>query len=111
MDQEDAQSAQYKAISDVKTELEAAAEMIECRLDMIEKADSSKVGWSAAPYYEKSNGSKKKENSDKLWSDAEKAVQEAKKTDRTPFRARPAAAGKTSYSTARKGTEWVKLVF
>ena len=76
--------------------------MIDCRLDMIEKADSSKVGWSAAVYYEKSNGSVKKENSDKLWVEAEKSVQEAKKDEKTPFRSRPAQAGKNSYT--RKGS-------
>ena len=110
LDEEDSNSARYKAIAGIKEEMESAQNMIDCRLDLIEKADASKVGWSAAPHYEKSNGSIKKDNSDKLWVEAEKSVQEARKTDRpTPFRARPAPAGK--FSATRKGSPTGKALF
>ena len=111
LDETETDSARYKAIAGVKKELEGAQEMIDCRLDMIEKADSSKVGWSAAVYYEKSNGSVKKENSDKLWVEAEKSVQEAKKAEKTPFRSRPAQAGKNSFTRKGKFPEKEALLF
>ena len=110
LDEENPDSARYKAISGIKEELKGATDIIDCRLDLIEKADASKVGWSAAPHYEKSKGSVKKDTSDKLWVEAEKAAQEARKTDKqTPFRARPAPAGK--YSTTRKGSPTGEALF
>ena len=66
---------------------------------MIAKVDSSKVGWSAAVHYEKSNGLLLKSDSGKLWEEAEKKVLESKKAaakeakEKTPFRWGPLATG------------------
>ena len=64
LDESDSSSSRYAAIDGIKKELASAIEVMDCRLDMIEKADSSKIGWAAAVHYEKSNGEVKKSDSD-----------------------------------------------
>ncbi len=104
LDESDSASPRYQAIGEIKKELEGAQELMVCRLDLIEKADTSKVGWSAAPFYEKSNGAVLKTDSDKLWSEAEKKVQDDRKKERTPFRSTPAKAGKFSTQHVSRGS-------
>ena len=41
-------SPRYMALAAVNTQLEEANDLIKCRLDLIKKADHSKIGWSAA---------------------------------------------------------------
>ena len=100
LDESDSSSSRYAAIDGIKKELASAIEVMDCRLDMIEKADSSKIGWAAAVHYEKSNGEVKKSDSDKLWAEAEKAVSDARKKDSkfVPFRPVPAQqAGRSTF--------------
>ena len=97
LDEEDSSTDRYAALSEVKEELMAAKEMTECRLDLIEKVDASAVGWSAAAFYEKTNGLKMKADSEKLWAEAEKSAREAKKKsfpEKTPFRYGPVQSGR-----------------
>ena len=83
---------------------------------MIAKVDSSKVGWSAAVHYEKSNGLLLKSDSGKLWEEAEKKVLESKKAaakeakEKTPFRWGPAGNGRYSTYQKSKGYAFI-LVF
>ena len=101
LDETDSSSPRYAAVDGVKKELSSALEIMDCRLDLIEKADSSKIGWAAAVHYEKSNGPVKKTESDKLWAEAEKSVTEARKKDRlTPFRSGPVQLGRNSVHPA-----------
>ena len=99
LEENDSTSPRYAAIDAVKKELAAAIEVMDCRLDMIEKVDSSKIGWAAAVHYEKSNGEVKKADSDKLWAEAEKAVTESRKKDAkfVPFRSGPVQQAGRSY--------------
>ena len=98
LEESDSTSPRYAALDGVKKELTSAIEIMDCRLDLIEKADSSKIGWAAAVHYEKANGLVKKTESDKLWTEAEKSVTEARKKDRlTPFRSGPASAGRNAF--------------
>ena len=106
LDEEDPSSTRYQALSSVKEELSEARDIADCRLDLIEKADASSVGWSAAAFYEKSNGLKLKSDSAKLWADAEKAAQavlELKRKDQKPFRLQPTNVGKYQYSRSSQG--------
>ena len=60
--------------------------------------DNSKVGWPAAVGYEKMNGMVIKAESDKFWVEAEKAISDQKRKERSqPFRDAPAEAGKDQY--------------
>ena len=98
LEESDSTSPRYAALDGVKKELTSAIEIMDCRLDLIEKADSSKIGWAAAVHYEKANGLVKKTESDKLWTEAEKSVTEARKKDRlTPFRSGPVSAGRNAF--------------
>ena len=98
LDEPDSSSPHYKAISDVKSDLQAAADIIDGRLDLIEKVDNSKVGWSAAAIYEKTNGPVTKADSDKIWAEAEKSVGENRKKEKLlPFRAEPVHPGKDQH--------------
>ena len=102
LDEDDSSTDRYTAISGVKDELSTAKEMLDCRLDLIEKVDCSTVGWSAAAFYEKTNGLVLKPDSAKLWIEAEKAAQ-AKKKEK-PFRFEPGRApGKPNYQRSTRG--------
>ena len=81
-------------------------EILDFRLDLIEKVDNSKVGWPAAVGYEKMNGLVRKADSDKLWAEAEKAVGDQKRKERPqPFRDAPAQAGKDQcYTRSARGS-------
>ena len=99
LEEEEPGSVRYTAIAGVKEMLQEAVKVIEGRLDLIQKVDNSKVGWSAAVHYEKSNGPLVKDESGKLWEEAEKKVVEAKKTAaregfKTPFRVAPVGSGR-----------------
>ena len=102
LDEPDAASPRYQSISGVKSDLQSALDLVGGRLDLIEKVDSSKVGWAAAQVYEKTNGPLKKQDSDKIWAEAEKSAAEAKRKER-PFRDEPAQAGKESYYNKSRG--------
>ena len=115
LEESDSTSPRYAALDGVKKELTSAIEIMDCRLDLIEKADSSKIGWAAAVHYEKANGLVKKTESDKLWTEAEKSVTEARKKDRlTPFRSGPVSAGRNAFQyqqrTAR-GSSFFPRIF
>ena len=102
LDEDDSSTVRYAAIGNVKEELSTAKDMLDCRLDLIEKVDCSTVGWSAAAFYEKTNGLVLKPDSAKLWIDAEKAAQTKKKEK--PFRFEPGRApGKLSFSRSSRG--------
>ena len=104
LEEPDSASNRYKALADVKSDLEAAKDLVDGRLDLIEKVDSSKVGWLAAATYEKSNGPVKKADSAKLWAEAEKSVSQSEFKRREaprPFRNEPAQAGKDFNSRSR----------
>ena len=105
LDEPDASSDRYQALSNVKADLRSAVELVDGRLDLIEKVDASKVGWAAASIYDKMNGPLKKPDSDKNWAEAEKAASDNKRKDRTqPFRDGPVQAGKDSfYSRSARG--------
>ena len=95
--EEDSSTERYAALSEVKDELTAARDITEWRLDLIEKVDASAVGWSAAAFYEKSNGLRMKADSAKLWAEAEKSAREVKKKvfpEKAPFRYGPAQSGR-----------------
>lgn len=94
LDEDDASSDRYAALAGVKDEMNEAKVLMECRLDLIEKADGSSTGWSAAAFYEKTNGLKMKSDSSKLWAEAEKSAQENKKKEKQPFRYSPTNVGK-----------------
>ena len=95
LDEEDASSDRYAALAGIKDEMTEAKELMECRLDLIEKADGSSAGWGAAAHYEKTNGLKLKSESSKLWVEAEKAARDNKKKQPTqPFRYSPTNVGK-----------------
>ena len=102
LDESDGSTDRYAAISGVKDELTTAREMMECRLDLIEKVDASTVGWSAAAFYEKMNGLELKSESAKLWVEAEKSAQ-AKKKEKMPFRSEPGRGGRYPYQQSSKG--------
>ena len=104
----------------MKRELEGALDLLHGRLDLIQKVDVSKVGWSAAVFYEKSNGPVFKAESGKLWSEAEKQASEAKKNaaskekyNPSPFRAVPAGSGRfQSFQRTSRGLfSWVTVYF
>ena len=98
LEEPDASSDRYLSLSNVKTDLRSAIDLVDGRLDLIEKVDASKVGWAAAAVYDKTNGPLKKAESDKNWADAEKAVTDSKRKDRSqPFRDGPVQAGKDAY--------------
>ena len=99
LEEPDSSTARYQAITSVKDEFNSAREMLECRLDLIEKVDKSAVGWAAAAFYEKSNGLVIKSDSSKLWAEAEKSARETKKKDtiKTPFRPVPVQSGKYQF--------------
>ena len=109
LEEPDSSSSRYKALGDVKTDLEAAKNLVEGRMDLIERVDGSKVGWLAATAYEKANGPLKKSDSDKLWCDAEKACLASSEYKRResqsqqPFRDLPARAGKDAYNPRARG--------
>ena len=80
--------------------LQEAVDIINGRLDLIQKVDNSKAGWSAAAVYEKSNGMLVKEESGKLFEEAEKKVLDSKKAAakeavKTPFRVLPVGNGRS----------------
>ena len=91
-------SDEYNAISGIKELLVKGNDLINGRFDLIQKVDTSKVGWPAAPIYEKLNGYLVNSDSGKNWETAEKKVLENRKNDdkqkSTPFRNRPAAGGR-----------------
>ena len=97
LDEADSSTERYGQISAVKDEFLGAKEMLDCRLDLIEKVDKSPVGWAAAAFYEKTNGLSLKSDSAKLWVEAEKSAREAKKKDSLPFRGPPVQSGKYQY--------------
>ena len=101
LDESDFSTDRYTAISAVKDELTGAKEIIDCRLDLIEKVDGSAVGWSAAAFYEKTNGLVLKPESGKLWGEAEKSAREVKKKEKVPFRPEPGNSGKYQYRSSR----------
>ena len=109
LEEEDADSLRYASLGSAIDEINAANDLIEGRLDLIQKADGSKVGWSAAVHYEKSNGLLLKSDSGKLWEDAERKVLEIKKSsakeakDKAPFRYGPGGSGRYSSSQKSKG--------
>ena len=55
LDESDSSTPRYAAISSVKDELTAAKDILDCRLDLIEKVDSSAVGWTAAAFRARQN--------------------------------------------------------
>jgi hypothetical protein len=56
-------------------------------LDLIARADNSKVGWPAASLYDKKvNAPKTSADADKIWAECEKAALEEKKTKRGEFK-------------------------
>ena len=106
LDEEDSSTDRYAALSGIKEELTAARDITDWRLDLIEKVDSSSVGWSAAAFYEKTNGLKLKADSAKLWAEAEKSAREVKKkafSEKAPFRYGPAQSGKYQYQSSARG--------
>ena len=111
----DADSPAYSALSGIKKDLDGALDLINGRFDLIQKADSSKVGWSAAVHYEKSNGPLIKAESGKLWAEAEKQVLEAKKVvskDKSPsmpFRSWPASGGRFQSQRTARGSYWLHV--
>ena len=113
LEEEEADSPRYAALGSAITDLDAANSLIDGRFDLIQKADSSKVGWSAAVHYEKSNGLLLKADSGKLWEDAEKKVVEIKRSavkdakEKTPFRYSPASGGRYSSYQKPKGYAFV----
>ena len=113
LDEPDSSSPRYKAISDIKSDLQSAADIVDGRLDLIEKVDNSKVGWSAAAVYEKTNGPVTKADSDKLWAEAEKSVGETHKKEKSlPFRSEPVHTGKDHfYYKSPRGPCCVLFVF
>ena len=118
LEEPDSSSNRYKALADIKTDLEDAQNLVDGRLDLIEKVDGSKVGWLAAATYEKANGPIKKADSDKIWADSEKACSASieyrrRETERQrPFRDGPASAGRDSYSSrSSKGAFKIPFFF
>ena len=100
LEEADSDSSRYAAIGGVKTEMEAALETIDKRLDLIQRADSSKVGWPAATIYEKSLTKSSSVEAEKLWIEAEKKATESQKQkssygkfNNQPFRRGPVSAG------------------
>ena len=104
LDEADASSARYQSISSVKTDLQSALDLVDGRLDLIERVDTSKVGWAAAQVYEKINGPLKKPDSDKNWAEAEKTTAAARRKEGTaPFRDEPGRPGKDSFYDRSRG--------
>ena len=109
LEEEEADSTRYASLGSAIAEMDAAHGLLDGRLDLIQKADASKVGWSAAVHYEKSNGLLLKSDSGKLWEDAEKKVLEAKRSafkdakEKSPFRYGPANSGRYSSNQKSKG--------
>ena len=114
LDEPDSSSPHYKVISDIKSDLKAATDIIDGRLDLIEKVDASKVGWAAAAVFEKTNGPITKADSEKLWAEAEKSVGENRKKEvrPQPFHGEPAQAGKDHVSfRSQRGSFSTPFVF
>lgn len=110
----DCDTPAYAAISAVKENLEGAIDLIKGRFDLIHKVDSSKIGWSAVPHYEKSNGYLVNSESGKNWEAAEKKVVEARKAsekekEKKPFRSWPASGGR--YQNYTKSSSRGELSF
>ena len=104
LDEADASSLRYQSISSVKTDLQSALDLVDGRLDLIERVDASKVGWAAAQVYEKINGPLKKPDSDKNWAEAEKTTAVARRKEGTaPFRDEPGRPGKDSFYDRSRG--------
>ena len=94
----------YQALNPICTKVSAAADIASERIDLICKADSEpKIGWKAISLYEEK---KRQPSSDpeknKIWASCLKAVQEQKKTVRSPqqpFRPAPGwNPGRSSYA-------------
>ena len=111
LEEGDTDSPRYIAIAAIKDELTGADDLIKGRLDLIQKVDASKTGWSAAPHYEKTNGLLLKDDSGKNWEEAEKKVAEIKKTAvkeyresyQQPFRVGPASRGRFQNQRTSRG--------
>ena len=104
LDEEDSSTVRYGALAGIKDELNEARDLIDCRLDLIEKVDVSPAGWSAAAFYEKTNGLKLKDDSPKLWAEAEKSARDTKKKpDKLPFRSGPTSVGKYQFQRPSQG--------
>ena len=108
LDEADSDSPQYQSLGAVKSVLNQALDLLKWRLDLI--VDDSKAGWPAALIYERANGMTLKEDSSKLWLEAERKAADTKKSVATtkdsqghkmPFRGQPAAGGRT-YSSYQK---------
>ena len=117
LEEPDSASNRYKALADIKADLDAAKSLVDGRLDLIERVDSSKVGWLAATAYEKANGPLKKADSDKAWAEAEKAVSSSSEFRRKsemqrPFRDGPATqAGEDSFRSRSPRGMFTQLPF
>ena len=100
LEEEDSSTERYDAIGSIKEELSTARNIIDCRLDLIEKVDGSTVGWAAASFYEKSNGLVLNNDSAKNWTEAEKSAREVKRkaAEKLPFRGGPGQTGKVFQS-------------
>ena len=102
----DCDSPSYAAINSVKEELNGGNELINGRFDLIQKVDTSKIGWPAVPHYEKVNGYLVNSDSAKNWESAEKKVAEARKSntkeEKKPFRRWPAGNGRSEYTSYSK---------
>ena len=110
LDKSDSDSPRYQALGAVKSVLNEALDLLKWRLDLIGKVDDSKVGWPAALIYERANGMSLKEDSNKLWLEAERKAADSKKSVavmkdsqsyKSPFRGQPAAGGR-AYSSYQK---------
>ena len=102
----DCDSPSYAAINTVKEELDGGNDLIKGRFDLIQKVDSSKIGWSAILHYEKVNGYLVNSDSAKNWEAAEKKVVEFRKAnakdEKKPFRRWPEGNGRTDYQNHPK---------
>ena len=101
-------SPAYGAISSIKELLEKGGDLIKGRFDLIQKVDSSKVGWSAAPFYEKINGYLVTPESGKNWETAERKALESRKAEekdksKAPFRSQPVGNGRYQNFAKPKG--------
>ena len=108
LEEADSATERYNALSSIKEELTGAGDIIDCRLDLIEKVNGSSVGWPAAAFYEKTNGLVLTAESGKHWANAEKSAREAKKKpDKMPFRSGPGSSGKYSDSQFSRQRGWL----
>ena len=115
LDECDSDSPRYEALGAVKSVLNKALDLLKWRLDLIGKVDDSKVGWPAALIYERANGMTLKEDSNKLWLEAERKASDAKKSAgvskdsnsyKPPFHGQPAAGGRTYSSYQKPERDW-----